>query len=74
MLARTPLSWSRSLGKHRLHRWRRCFMSVERGYAVVVPSGSKARIYCGKRGAGGVEGDLLHRIKACRPVMERGRR
>jgi hypothetical protein len=49
-------------------------MYGERGYAVVVPSGWKVRIYWGKRGAGTLKGDLLHRIKACRPVMERGSR
>ncbi len=71
-LARTPLSWSRSLGKHRLHRWRRCLMSVERDYAVVVPTGSKVRIYCSAGWLSESGRDLLHRIKACCPVMERG--
>jgi len=46
-------------------------MYGERGYAVVVPSALGARIYWLSCRLEALKGDLLHRMKACCPVMER---
>ena len=46
-------------------------MYGERGYAVVVPSGLRMRIYWANDGLHAWGRDLLHRIKAGCPVMER---